>query len=75
MSATERSCNSFGFLLRLWMFDRWILVCADDHALAWSGMRWVPINGPVAISNFDTREEAAAYGLAAGLYLADNQIS
>lgn len=43
-------------------FDRWIVLSADDATLAWSGAEWVPVvGGDVAISNFDSWEEAAAY--------------
>jgi hypothetical protein len=43
------------------IFERWIVVRADNPDLAWSGSAWVPMNGDVAISNLDSWEEAAAY--------------
>ena len=45
-------------------FGRWILVNADDPALAWSGSRFVPVDengfpaGNAQVSNFDSEEDA-----------------
>lgn len=41
-------------------FNRWILVDSEER-LGWSGSRWVPIDGDMQISNFDTRSEAREY--------------
>jgi hypothetical protein len=54
-------------------FDRWILIQADDAALAWSGSRWVLVDedglpaGDAQISNLETREEAIAYAAQMGI--------
>lgn len=42
-------------------FDRWVILHPVDAGRAWSGMRWVPVNGTVQICNFGTKEEAEAY--------------
>jgi hypothetical protein len=50
-------------------FRRWIIVPADEldrPRLGWSGSRWVPIGGPVQISNFDERSHAESYAASAG---------
>lgn len=48
------------------LLGRWIIVNGLHDDLAWSGSRWVPHRsglpaGPVQISNWETREQAAAY--------------
>lgn len=54
-------------------FDRWILLNANNHSLAWSGSRWAPVDeggfpaGDAQISNLDTQEEAAEYAEKCGL--------
>lgn len=48
-------------VLRQDLFDRWILVNAHDHKIAWSGSRWVTIDGYVQIANFPTRDLAKEF--------------
>jgi hypothetical protein len=51
------------------LFDRWIIVpvlCPVPGKWAWSGSRWVPLDGPVQICNFDTEAQAAGYATGAG---------
>lgn len=40
---------------------RWIIQHPQDDHLAWSGMRWVPMNGTVQICNFASEEDARQY--------------
>lgn len=48
------------------VFKRWLVVHPEDETLAWSGSRWVPIFGPVQVSNFDTKSAAAGYATSLG---------
>lgn len=53
--------------LRLAAYNRWIICHPDNPWLAWSGLRWVPVDdagvqaGPVAVCNFGTEAEANLY--------------
>lgn len=55
------------------MFDRWIIVphlCKAPGDWAWSGSRWVPIDGSVQVCNFSTKDEARDYCREYGFELA-----
>jgi hypothetical protein len=56
--------------------ERWIIVPAHDALpdLAWSGSRWVPIDGPVQICNFVSRGDAETYAESAGFEAAGDEI-
>lgn len=49
------------------LFERFIIVRADNPFLAWSGSRWVPVTlggwptGPAQVSNLETYKEALVY--------------
>jgi hypothetical protein len=51
---------------------RWIVVCAANTKLAWSGSRWVPLFGDVAVSNFDRKEDADKYAQGYGFAVVGN---
>lgn len=53
------------------VFNRWLVVNAENENLAWSGSRWVPIFGTVQVSNFDTRSAAAGYATSFGFEVVD----
>lgn len=58
------------------LFNRWVIVPATDNAfakilsmpdcVAWSGSRWVRVDGPVQVCNFDTEAQAAGYATSLG---------
>jgi hypothetical protein len=54
--------------------DRWIVRNADDLKVAWSGSRWVPLYGDVAVSNLDTKEQAMAYARGFGFEVTERAV-
>lgn len=48
-------------------FERWIIISESHPMLAWSGSRWVPMNGSVQICNFESPEAACFYAQEVGL--------
>lgn len=52
-------------------FNRWVLLNANDLSLGWSGSRWVPLFGPVQVSNFGTSGEAKMYAEQFGFEVVD----
>lgn len=55
------------YVLARSIFDRWLIVSSTDRNRAWSGSRWVNINGTVQTCNFETEKEANEYAKENGL--------
>ena len=58
------------------IFERWIIVNADEQNLAWSGSRWVEHHRglpaeSIQISNFESVEEALAAARQAHIPIVD----
>lgn len=57
------------------LFDRWIIVPASAPialpGFAWSGSRFVPIDGPIQICNFESESAARGYATSLGFEIAE----
>jgi uncharacterized protein YuzE len=63
--------NHVNYKMRKDIFDRWIIIHADNPNIGWSGSRWVYVGGATQLANFDNEEEGRAYALKMGLKRAD----
>jgi len=55
--------------LRCGPFGRWIIIQATQPNTAWSGSRWVLIEGNIQISNFATEQEAREHAKSLGFII------
>jgi hypothetical protein len=49
------------YILTTHRWGHWIIVQPDNPRMAWSGSRWVPIDGDVQICNFESVGLAIEY--------------
>lgn len=50
-----------GYRLAIGLFNRWYIVHPLNDTLAWSGSRWVRLDGDVQSSNFASEQDAREY--------------